>query len=168
MVPNDVRFSHKSTPIFLNIICFGKVVCLLFLNDRLSQTEIASIMARLCFIGSSGSKLFPFFLSFLLILLQCNAISHEGKILLQIKEKDWIDKHKLLSNWNSSHEYPCDWNGVFCNIAFNVIKVNLSNTFIAGVLTSTICGLQNLTDLILQSNDFQGPFPDGLLACKHL
>jgi hypothetical protein len=88
------------------------------------------------------------FLSLLLLLLPCNAISDEGKILLHIKEMDWIDKHNVLNNWNSSDENPCGWNGVFCNIGFNVVtKVNLSNTSIAGRLTPTICGLQNLTEL---------------------
>ena len=114
------------------------------------------------------SKFLLFFLSLLLLLLHCNAISDEGRILLQIKEMEWNDTHNALSNWNASHENPCAWKGVFCNELHVVTRVNLSNNFIARRLTSSICDLHNLTELILPSKNFQGPFPDKLLAFKHL
>ena len=137
-------------------------------NRNLSKQ---AIMARLCLLPSFESELPTALLhlfSFLLILLHCNAISDEGRILLQIKEMEWNDTHNALSNWNASHENPCAWNGVFCNEFHVVTRVNLSNTFIAGRLTSSICCLHNLTELILPLNYFQGPYPNRLLPCKLL
>eukprot|EP00253_Pinus_taeda_P012889 PITA_12889 len=101
----------------------------------------------------------------------CNAmnISEEGRILMQIKKMEWIGTNNSFSSWNATDESPCSWNGVFCDTQLKVVtKLNLSNTNISGSLSSTICGLQNLKELILPGNFFGGPFPYGLLACKRL
>eukprot|EP00253_Pinus_taeda_P016781 PITA_16781 len=101
----------------------------------------------------------------------CNAMntSEEGRILMQIKKMEWIDTNNSLSSWNATDESPCSWNGVFCDTQLKVVtKLNLSNTNISGTLSSTICGLQNLKELILPGNFFGGPFPYGLLACEGL
>eukprot|EP00253_Pinus_taeda_P012307 PITA_12307 len=101
----------------------------------------------------------------------CNAmnISEEGRILMQIKKTEWIDTNNSLSSWNATDESPCSWNGVSCDTQSKLLtKINLSNTNISGTLSSTICGLQNLKELILPGNFFGGPFPYGLLACKRL
>ncbi|GLJ50888.1 hypothetical protein SUGI_1083830 [Cryptomeria japonica] len=50
---------------------------------------------------------------------------------------------------------------------FNTVtKENLTGTLISGNLTSSICGIPNLTVLILQHNAFSGSFPHGLFRCK--
>jgi len=54
------------------------------------------------------------------------------------------------------------------NFSKVVIEVNLTKKFIRGNLSSMIFGLQNLRILVLGLNEFGGPFPDGLLECKHL
>ncbi|GLJ48938.1 hypothetical protein SUGI_1032490 [Cryptomeria japonica] len=101
-------------------------------------------------------------------ILHCTCISEEGKILLQIKASDWIDGGNNLTDWNTSDEIPCNWNGISCNSSKVVTAVNLTGASISGNLTSSICLLPSLEKLILSGNAFQRPFPDGLFECRSL
>ncbi|GLJ48961.1 hypothetical protein SUGI_1033040 [Cryptomeria japonica] len=109
-----------------------------------------------------------FILTFLLLLLQCIALSQDGVILLKIKKGDWRDIRNALSDWNESHKNPCAWTGISYDTFNTVTTVDLTGDSISGNLTSAICSLSNLTALTLQDNAFSGPFPIGLVQCKRL
>eukprot|EP01018_Ginkgo_biloba_P002130 Gb_35286 [translate_table: standard] len=104
----------------------------------------------------------------LLLCLPCLCISEEGQILLQIKS-NWTDNDGFLTTWNDSNSDYCFWAGVICDQKTkSVVGLQLTNKNISGTIPSTICQLENLTDLDLDFNSFGGSFPSGLLNCTHL
>lgn len=103
----------------------------------------------------------------LLVLLLCNSnglvgsLNDEGYALLSFKQSIFQDPEKSLSNWNSSDENPCTWNGVTCK-ELRVVSVSIPKKKLYGFLPSSLGSLSQLRHLNLRNNKLYGSLPDEL------
>ncbi|CAN0916205.1 Receptor protein kinase-like protein ZAR1 [Linum grandiflorum] len=134
----------------------------------------------------------------LLLLLLCNShssvgsLNDEGNALLAFKQSISEDPEGSLSNWNTSQDNPCSWNGVTCKdlqvISLSIPKkklygflppalgslpglrhVNLRNNKLFGTLPAALFSqAQGLQSLVLYGNSFSGSLPDEIGKLKYL
>ncbi|CAN6278037.1 unnamed protein product [Urochloa humidicola] len=111
-------------------------------------------------------------LFFLLAFLTSNSTSQsmaqttDREILLTIN-KQW-GSPSALSSWSPHNNSYCSWAGVSCNTNGQVTKLSLPNLNISNPIPTSICTLQNLSDLDLSYNYFTGKFPTALYGCSSL
>ncbi|KAI4313882.1 hypothetical protein L6164_026828 [Bauhinia variegata] len=136
------------------------------------------------------------FLPFVLFFLVCNSLApvnclnSEGFALLSLKQS-LEDPEGSLSNWNSSDDNPCSWNGITCNglrvISVSIPKkklygslpsavgnlsqlrhVNFRNNKLFGRLPAELFGAQGLQSLVLYGNSLSGPVPNEIGKLRYL
>ncbi|XP_028786458.1 receptor protein kinase-like protein ZAR1 [Neltuma alba] len=132
----------------------------------------------------------------LFLLLLCNrfstvtSLNAEGSVLLALKQSI-TDPEGSMSNWNSSDENPCSWNGVICKersvISLSIPKgklygslpsslgslsqlrhVNFRNNKLFGKLPPELFAAQGLQSLVLYGNSFSGPVPQEIGKLRYL
>lgn len=112
-----------------------------------------------------------FLLFFVLLLFNCNgfvdSLNGEGYALLSFKQSIYEDPEGSLSNWNSSDENPCSWNGVTCKEQ-RVVSVSIPKKKLYGFLPSALGSLSVLRHLNLRNNKFFGNLPVELLEAQGL
>ncbi|KAK0573122.1 hypothetical protein LWI29_003279 [Acer saccharum] len=114
-------------------------------------------------------------LALLLLLLICNcnvlllvdSLNGEGYALLSLKQSIHKDPDGALSNWNSSDENPCSWNGVTCKDQ-RVVSVSIPKKKLFGFLPSSLGSLSDLRHVNLRNNKFSGNLPVELLEAQGL
>ncbi|PPD88751.1 hypothetical protein GOBAR_DD14311 [Gossypium barbadense] len=77
------------------------------------------------------------------------------------------DPEGSLSNWNSSHDNPCSWNGIGCKEQ-RVVSISIPNNKLRGFLPSALGSLFDLRHLNLRNNKLFGAFPVELLEVEGL
>ncbi|KAF3431929.1 hypothetical protein FNV43_RR26665 [Rhamnella rubrinervis] len=109
----------------------------------------------------------------LLFLLLCNShgllgfLNDEGYALLSFKRSIAQDPEGSLSNWNSSDENPCTWNGITCK-ELRVVSVSIPKKKLFGFLPSSLGSLSELRHLNLRSNKLYGSLPVELFQARGL
>ena len=115
--------------------------------------------------------MFPLVLFVLLLL--CNSyglvgsLNGEGNALLSFKRSIKEDPEGSMSNWNSSDESPCSWNGITCK-ELKVISVSIPKKKLYGFLPSTLRDLSQLRHLNLRNNKLYGTLPVELFQAQGL
>ncbi|XVF44217.1 hypothetical protein PTKIN_Ptkin02bG0103100 [Pterospermum kingtungense] len=94
-------------------------------------------------------------------------LNSEGYVLLSFKQSIYEDPEGCLSNWNSSDDNPCSWNGVTCK-EHRVVSVSIPKKKLYGVIPSVLASLSDLRHLNLRNNKFFGGLPVELLQAQGL
>ncbi|XP_022945835.1 receptor protein kinase-like protein ZAR1 [Cucurbita moschata] len=98
------------------------------------------------------------------IFLLCNfclsmaALNDEGTALFSFKQFITEDPEASLSNWNSSDQNPCSWNGVTCN-DLRVVSLSIPKKNLKGILPSSLGILSHLRHVNLRNNKLHGTLP---------
>ncbi|KAL3578449.1 hypothetical protein D5086_019953 [Populus alba] len=107
----------------------------------------------------------------LLALFNCHSLvsclNNEGYALLSFKQSIHEDPEGSLSNWNSSDDNPCSWNGVTCK-DFKVMSVSIPKKRLYGFLPSALGSLSDLRHVNLRNNRFFGSLPAELFQAQGL
>lgn len=104
------------------------------------------------------------FPSISLFFLLCNlclsraSLNEEGNALLSFKQSITEDPEGCFSNWNSSDETPCGWNGVTCK-DLRVVSLSIPKKKLNGVIPSSLGFLSELRHVNLRSNKLHGTLP---------
>ncbi|CAL9249065.1 unnamed protein product [Arabidopsis halleri] len=106
------------------------------------------------------------------VALLCNVtlisgLNDEGFALLTFKQSVHDDPTGSLSNWNSSDEDACSWNGVTCK-ELKVVSLSIPRKSLYGSLPSSLGFLSSLRHLNLRSNRFYGSLPIQLFQLQGL
>ncbi|KAK7280426.1 hypothetical protein RJT34_25490 [Clitoria ternatea] len=116
--------------------------------------------------------MFPFLLLFF-FLLCCNSLAPvvnslnaEGFVLLTLKQS-LTDAQGSMSNWNSSDESPCSWNGITCKDQ-NVVSISIPKAKLYGSLPSTLGSLSQLRHVNFRNNKLFGNLPPQLFQAQGL
>ncbi|KAH6814995.1 Leucine-rich repeat protein kinase family protein [Perilla frutescens var. hirtella] len=114
------------------------------------------------------------FLAFLLLILCscCNfivvsSLNEEGVALLSFKNSITVDPDGTLSNWNSSDETPCSWNGITCKEQ-RVVSLSIPKKKLSGVLSPSLGSLSELRHVNLRNNRLFGWLPSDLFQLEGL
>ncbi|XWS34992.1 hypothetical protein CRYUN_Cryun21dG0085900 [Craigia yunnanensis] len=94
-------------------------------------------------------------------------LNNEGYALLSLKQSIYEDPEGSLSNWNSSDDNPCSWNGIACKEQ-RVVSVSIPKKKLYGFLPSALGSLSDLRHVNLRNNKFFGVFPVELLEAQGL
>ncbi|CAN1126396.1 Receptor protein kinase-like protein ZAR1 [Linum perenne] len=105
----------------------------------------------------------------LLLFLLCNShcsvgsLNDEGYALLSFKQSIYEDPEGSLSNWNTSQDNPCSWNGVTCK-DLQVVSLSIPKKKLYGFLPSALGSLPGLRHVNLRNNKFFGSLPTELFS----
>ncbi|WCJ31783.1 somatic embryogenesis receptor-like kinase 1 [Euphorbia peplus] len=72
------------------------------------------------------------------------------------------DPNNVLQSWDPTLVNPCTWFHVTCNNENSVIRVDLGNAALSGLLVPQLGQLKNLQYLELYGNNISGPIPGDL------
>ncbi|KAL2324134.1 hypothetical protein Fmac_023192 [Flemingia macrophylla] len=110
---------------------------------------------------------------FLFFLVCCNSLATlvhslnaEGSVLWTLKQS-LTDPQGSLSNWNSSDENPCSWNGVTCKDQ-TVMSISIPKRKLYGSLPSSLGSLSQLRHVNLRNNKLFGNLPAQLFQAQGL
>lgn len=95
------------------------------------------------------------------------ALNEEGVALLSFKASIREDPEGSLSNWNSSDQDPCSWNGITCKKGV-VVSITFPKNKLLGSLPSSLGSLPSLRHVNLRSNRLQGSLPPTLFGALGL
>ncbi|ONK81665.1 uncharacterized protein A4U43_C01F31630 [Asparagus officinalis] len=102
------------------------------------------------------------------LLLICNAdLNEEATALLSFKNSIRDDPGGSLTNWNSSGQDPCHWNGVTCKQS-TVVSLSLPKNGLLGTLPSSLGSLTSLRHINLRSNRLYGSLPPEIFRPRSL
>uniref|UniRef100_A0ACD5YWD3 Uncharacterized protein n=1 Tax=Avena sativa TaxID=4498 RepID=A0ACD5YWD3_AVESA len=90
--------------------------------------------------------------------LICVWVKKTGDALYNLRQS-LKDANNVLQSWDPTLVNPCTWFHVTCNNDNSVIRVDLGNAQLSGVLVSQLGQLKNLQYLELYSNNISGPIP---------
>ncbi|KAL1553610.1 Zygote arrest protein 1 [Salvia divinorum] len=111
------------------------------------------------------------FLAFLLLILLnfavVSSVNEEGIALLSFKNSITLDPEGTLSNWNTSDETPCSWNGITCNEQ-RVVSLSIPKKKLSGFLSFSLGPLSELRHVNLRSNRLFGGLPSDLFKAGGL
>ncbi|KDP35025.1 hypothetical protein JCGZ_09313 [Jatropha curcas] len=113
------------------------------------------------------------FILILLVFALCNchgsvgSLNNEGFALLSFKQSIYQDPEGSLSNWNSSDENPCSWNGVTCK-ELRVVSLSIPKKKLYGFLPSSLGSLSDLRHVNLRNNRLFGNLPAELFQAQGL
>lgn len=85
----------------------------------------------------------------------------EGDALHALRQ-NLDDPNNVLQSWDPTLVNPCTWFHVTCNTDNSVIRVDLGNAALSGMLVSQLGQLKNLQYLELYSNNISGQIPSDL------
>ncbi|KAK1269253.1 putative inactive leucine-rich repeat receptor-like protein kinase [Acorus gramineus] len=91
------------------------------------------------------------------------SLNGEGLALLSLKKSISDDPEGSLTNWNSSDENPCSWNGITCREA-KVVSLSIPKTRLLGFLPSSLGNLSSLRHINLRNNKLFGTLPVQLFS----
>ncbi|KAK4485268.1 hypothetical protein RD792_007900 [Penstemon davidsonii] len=112
---------------------------------------------------------FHLLLSLLLLLLPLILSVNEEGFYLQRAKLGFDDPNNVLSNWNSTDDTPCKWNGVVCDSTSSVTSLDLSSSNLSGPFPSILCRLKSLTFISLYDNFINSTLSESDLAmCRSL
>ncbi|PPD69125.1 hypothetical protein GOBAR_DD33995 [Gossypium barbadense] len=94
-------------------------------------------------------------------------LNNQGYALISFKQSIYEDPEGSLSNWNSSDDNPCSWNGVTCKEQ-RVVSVSIPKKKLYGFLPSSLGFLSDLRHVNLRNNKFFGTLPVELLEAQGL
>lgn len=86
------------------------------------------------------------------------SLNDEGFALLSFKQSMTEDPEGSLSNWNSSDENPCTWNGITCKEQ-RVVSLSIPKKKLYGFLPSAMGSLSELRHVNLRNNKLYGSLP---------
>ncbi|CAN7026714.1 unnamed protein product [Brassica rapa subsp. trilocularis] len=115
-------------------------------------------------------KMLPSLLIFFTLLsnyIPVNTLNDEGFALLTFKQSVHEDPTGSLTNWNSSDEDACSWNGVTCK-ELKVVSLSIPRKNLYGSLPSSLGFLSSLRHLNLRSNRLHGSLPTQLFELQGL
>lgn len=95
------------------------------------------------------------------------ALNDEGYALLSFKQSITEDPEGSLSNWNSSDQNPCTWNGVTCK-ELRVVALSIPKKKLVGFLPSSLGSISGLRHLNLRNNKLYGALPFELFKAQGL
>ncbi|XP_076909284.1 uncharacterized protein LOC143566478 [Bidens hawaiensis] len=113
---------------------------------------------------------FGFLIFLLLILLPLTPIlctNDEGTALLALKTK-LSGPENVLQSWDPSLENPCTWYHVTCDYTDHVIRLDLENSNLGGILALELGELGYLQHLELYGNNIEGELPTELGNLENL
>ena len=96
-----------------------------------------------------------------------NSLNNEGIALLSLKQSIKQDPAGFMSNWSSSDENPCSWNGITC-MKQRVISLRFPRRKLYGFLPSSLGSLSVLRHVNLRGNKLFGSLPKELLEAQGL
>ncbi|XP_050223922.1 receptor protein kinase-like protein ZAR1 [Mercurialis annua] len=105
-----------------------------------------------------------------LLVLHSNGVTSlnsEGYALLSFKQSINEDPQGSLTNWNSSDENPCSWNGITCK-DLRVVSVSIPKQKLFGFLPASLGSLTDLRHVNLRNNRFFGSLPSQLFQAQGL
>ncbi|KAJ3695591.1 hypothetical protein LUZ60_000968 [Juncus effusus] len=82
----------------------------------------------------------------------------EVNALIAVKEK-LNDPNRVLRSWTWNSSSPCSWFSITCNNDSTVIRIDLGDSLLSGILASQIGQLKNLVHLELYGNNISGEIP---------
>ncbi|KAK8643519.1 hypothetical protein V6N13_012811 [Hibiscus sabdariffa] len=94
-------------------------------------------------------------------------LNNEGYALLSFKQSIYEDPQGFLSNWISSADNPCSWNGITCKEQ-RVVSIAIPNKKLYGFLPSVLGSLFDLHHVNLRNNKLFGALPVELLRVQGL
>ncbi|GMI90169.1 ZYGOTIC ARREST 1 [Hibiscus trionum] len=110
-------------------------------------------------------------LSLVLALLSFHGVvtclNNEGYALLSFKQSIYQDPQGFLSNWISSDDNPCSWNGISCKEQ-RVVSIAIPNKKLYGFVPSALASLFDLRHVNLRNNNLFGALPVELLRVQGL
>ncbi|XP_004485648.1 receptor-like protein kinase 7 [Cicer arietinum] len=111
----------------------------------------------------------PIFLTTLFFLcLFTFSYSNELQSLINFKSSIQTSHTNLFTSWNQSNS-PCNFTGILCNSNGFVSQINLPNRTLMGTLPfHSICNLQFLEKISLESNFLHGSITEDLKNCTNL
>ncbi|KAK6241165.1 hypothetical protein QUC31_015176 [Theobroma cacao] len=112
-------------------------------------------------------SLFSLLLSFLLFLSPAISTNSEGNALHALRSR-LSDPTNVLQSWDPTLVNPCTWFHVTCDSNNHVIRLDLGNSNISGILGPELGQLQHLQYLELYKNDIRGKIPKELGNLKDL
>ncbi|KAF8378667.1 hypothetical protein HHK36_030016 [Tetracentron sinense] len=151
-------FSQESDSLSLNLsgegksckthlFCFGFAPTVTFL-------EMVLVLVWLGFLLSNSFSL-------------VGSLNDEGFALFSFKQSLREDPERSLSNWNSSDENPCSWNGITCREE-KVVSLSIPKKKLVGFLPSVLGSLSALRHVNLRNNKFFGTLPVELFDARGL
>ncbi|KAJ1403250.1 Leucine-rich repeat [Sesbania bispinosa] len=94
--------------------------------------------------------------------------SDEFQSLMQFKSSIQSSDANVFSSWTQTNS-PCQFTGIVCNSNGFVSEINLARKKLAGTLPfDSICELESLEKIYLESNFLHGSISEGLRNCKNL
>ncbi|KAK7274236.1 hypothetical protein RIF29_15317 [Crotalaria pallida] len=94
-------------------------------------------------------------------------LNTEGSVLLTLKNSITKDPQGSMSNWNSSDENPCSWNGITCKDQ-TVISISIPKRNLYGSLPSSLGSLSQLRHVNFRNNNLFGNLPLKLFEAQGL
>ncbi|EFJ20034.1 hypothetical protein SELMODRAFT_444078 [Selaginella moellendorffii] len=91
----------------------------------------------------------------------------EGDILHSLR-RSLVDPENVLQSWDPTLVDPCTWFHITCDNQNRVIRVDLGNAKLSGVLIPELGKLENLRHLELYKNNIAGHIPQELGNLKKL
>ncbi|BBG94497.1 Leucine-rich repeat protein kinase family protein, partial [Prunus dulcis] len=131
-------------------------------HERKSRDKLYCRDLTIC--SNDQNFLLEMFYLVLVLLLLCNShvlvgsLNDEGFALLSFKQSMTEDPEGSLSNWNSSDENPCTWNGITCKEQ-RVVSLSIPKKKLFGFLPSAMGSLSELRHVNLRNNKLYGSLP---------
>ncbi|KAI5448276.1 Receptor-like protein kinase 7 [Lathyrus oleraceus] len=105
-----------------------------------------------------------------LFLLALIPLSHSNDLqsLLNFKSSIQTPNPNIFTSWNLSNS-PCNFTGIICNSKGSVTEINLPMKNLTGTIPfDSICNLQSLEKISLESNFLNGTITEDLKNCINL
>ncbi|KAK7246667.1 hypothetical protein RIF29_41537 [Crotalaria pallida] len=94
--------------------------------------------------------------------------SNEVQSLMKFKSSVQSSNESIFSSWTEANS-PCSFTGIVCNTNGFVSEINLAQKQLAGTLPlDSICALQSLEKISLESNFLHGSISEELRKCTNL
>ncbi|KAM1745161.1 hypothetical protein ACFX11_011949 [Malus domestica] len=113
----------------------------------------------------SSRVLFGLFLAVVAIAsVDCNS----ERDALNVWKHGLVDPSNALQSWNSTLPSPCTWYHITCNSENSVIRVDLGDNNLSGILVPELGILANLEYLEVYGNNLFGSIPEEIGKLKKL
>ncbi|KAG0595363.1 hypothetical protein M758_UG160700 [Ceratodon purpureus] len=140
----------------------------LYLSAEELQRTVRFLASVHCFtdMGTSNGRMAIFSL-LIAALISVTLANSEGDALYALR-RSLTDPSNVLQSWDPTLVNPCTWFHVTCDHRNRVIRVDLGNARLSGLLVPDLGVLQNLQYLELYKNSLTGHIPPELGKLKSL